>query len=246
MAADLHALAGAYALDAVDDIERAAFTRHLTECEACALEVAELRETAGRLGGSAVDAPPPALRATVLAEVRRTRQVIPTVRSVASAKPADRWRRWTAVAVAASVVAVAAAVGSWAVTESRIHDQQTQIEALQAENARMYAVFNAPDVKMRGSDVAAGGRIAAAVSPQLNAGVAMLAGLPELPTGKVFQLWLLQGSNAYSAAVLANGQRGGTLLFDWRPGSDAFGLSVEPGPTGSTRPTEVLGTFSLT
>jgi anti-sigma factor RsiW len=37
---DIHALGGAYALDAVDDLERVAFDRHLAECETCALEVA--------------------------------------------------------------------------------------------------------------------------------------------------------------------------------------------------------------
>ena len=37
---DIHALCGAYAVDAVDDLERAAFDRHLADCEACAAEVA--------------------------------------------------------------------------------------------------------------------------------------------------------------------------------------------------------------
>jgi len=33
--ADIHALSGAYALDAVDDIERAEFERHLAACPPC-------------------------------------------------------------------------------------------------------------------------------------------------------------------------------------------------------------------
>ncbi len=32
---DIHHLTGAYALDAVDDIERARFEQHLAECEDC-------------------------------------------------------------------------------------------------------------------------------------------------------------------------------------------------------------------
>lgn len=47
--ADVHALTGAYVLDAVSDVEHAEFERHLTRCETCAQEVAELRETATRL-----------------------------------------------------------------------------------------------------------------------------------------------------------------------------------------------------
>jgi anti-sigma factor RsiW len=246
MAADLHALAGAYALDAVDDLERAAFTRHLTDCESCSLEVAELRETAARLGGSVIETPPATLRTAVLADIRGTRQAPPMLRTVTATRPVERGQRWIAMAVAASLLVVAGAVGSWTLSEQRARQQQDRIEALQDENARMYAVFNAPDVTMRGSDVPIGGRIAAAVSPQLNAGVAMLAGLPELPADQVFQLWLLKGSDAYSAAVLAKGQRGGTLLFGWRAGSDTFGISVEPGPTGSAKPTVLLSMFPLT
>ncbi|MFC6343639.1 zf-HC2 domain-containing protein, partial [Nocardioides hankookensis] len=46
---DIHALVGAYAVDAVDDLERAAFERHLAECADCRDEVASLREAAGLL-----------------------------------------------------------------------------------------------------------------------------------------------------------------------------------------------------
>ena len=40
---DIHALSGAYAVDALDDIERAQFERHLAECPACRSEVDSLR-----------------------------------------------------------------------------------------------------------------------------------------------------------------------------------------------------------
>ena len=63
---DIHALGGAYALDAVDDLERAAFDRHLAECEACTLEVAEYRETATRLAEGSWSVPPRRMREQVL------------------------------------------------------------------------------------------------------------------------------------------------------------------------------------
>ena len=44
---DIHALSGAYAVDALDDIERARFEQHLAECADCRAEVAALREAAG-------------------------------------------------------------------------------------------------------------------------------------------------------------------------------------------------------
>ena len=58
---DIHKLSGAYALDAVDDIERAAFERHLAECEDCRTEVASLRETTALLAESTAVTPPPSL-----------------------------------------------------------------------------------------------------------------------------------------------------------------------------------------
>ena len=49
MTSDIHALSGAYAIDALDDIERAQFERHLAECAECRDEVDSLREAAGLL-----------------------------------------------------------------------------------------------------------------------------------------------------------------------------------------------------
>src|SRR5689334_20135549 len=43
---DLHELVAAYALNALDDGDRATFEEHLATCERCAAELAELRETA--------------------------------------------------------------------------------------------------------------------------------------------------------------------------------------------------------
>ena len=62
----MHELLGAYALDAVDVDERAAFEAHLATCSACAQELDELRAMLADLAESTAVAPPPALRARVL------------------------------------------------------------------------------------------------------------------------------------------------------------------------------------
>ena len=67
---DMHPLSGAYAVDALDDIERARFERHLAECPDCAAEVASLREAAAMLAHSVDTGPSAELRAKVLAEIR--------------------------------------------------------------------------------------------------------------------------------------------------------------------------------
>jgi len=117
---DVHTLAGAYALDAVTDIERAQFRRHLDQCETCALEVAELSETAARLTDATWTEPPPQMRTAVLAQVARTPQARPgrAGRSRAAASPG--WRRWTVTAVAASVLAAAAGRAVYVVQEQRV------------------------------------------------------------------------------------------------------------------------------
>ena len=56
---DIHALSGAYAVDALDDIERAKFERHLADCAACSSEVDSLREAAALLAETTTTAPSP-------------------------------------------------------------------------------------------------------------------------------------------------------------------------------------------
>ena len=49
MTSELHHLAGAYALDALEESERAAFEQHLASCDWCTVEVADFRATAAVL-----------------------------------------------------------------------------------------------------------------------------------------------------------------------------------------------------
>ena len=46
IADDIHGLTGAYAVDAVDDVERARFEAHLADCPQCQAEVTTLRAAA--------------------------------------------------------------------------------------------------------------------------------------------------------------------------------------------------------
>ncbi|TMQ91982.1 anti-sigma factor [Actinomadura soli] len=87
---DVHALAGAYALDAIDDAEeRRLFESHLAGCEPCAAELREFRATTARLGMAVPEAPPARLRARVLADIRSVRQLPPMTSSLPPHAPAQ-------------------------------------------------------------------------------------------------------------------------------------------------------------
>jgi hypothetical protein len=244
---DLHSLSGAYALDAVDDVERAAFTRHLATCESCAAEIAELRGVVGLLGDLTEEPPPQGLRSRVLAEAGRTpqaRSAGPARTTVAPATVGERrWRRVAVAAVAAGMVAVAS---TWTVMDSRLRHEHGNVQTLRSERDRIYAVMNARDVQMRGADLPGGGRMAAAVSASEREGVAMLAGLPPPAAGRVYQMWLIAGTKATSALILRTGVSGGTLLFAWAPGSDSFGITVEPAGGSAAPSSSPLATIKFT
>ena len=104
---DIHALSGAYAVDAVDDIERASFERHLAGCPTCRAEVASLREASALLADAATTTPPPALRDAVLSDITRVRPLPP----VTVGGPVHR-RRWFPALVAAVVLALVGVGGA--------------------------------------------------------------------------------------------------------------------------------------
>jgi anti-sigma-K factor RskA len=106
--AELHDLAAAYALNALDPEDRWTYERHLDTCERCRKEVASLREGAEQLAyASEGPEPRPELRERILRAAREDAgpKIVPF-----------RQRRWVlpltaAAAVAASIAAVG--LGLW-------------------------------------------------------------------------------------------------------------------------------------
>ncbi|HEX8930160.1 MAG TPA: anti-sigma factor, partial [Actinomycetota bacterium] len=80
---DLHTLAGAYALDALPEDDRARFEGHLARCEACLHEVRGLREASAQLGVAVATQAPARLRTRTLARIAEVRQLPPAVPEVA-------------------------------------------------------------------------------------------------------------------------------------------------------------------
>ncbi|UWZ36931.1 anti-sigma factor [Dactylosporangium roseum] len=220
---DIHALAGAYALDAVDDLERAAFDRHLRDCPSCAVEVAELRETVAWLTHPVAEAPPPRLRESVMAEIARTPQERSRRAPTSPGRTArDRLRRWGVTAVAAAVLAAGVGAGTWVVA-------QQQVTNLRDESARVDAVLAAADARLVSKDMG-GGRVTVVVSPSRDAAVAVLDGLSSPGDGKAYQLWMI-GDSPRHAGLVPSGT--GRVYVPFL--AKAFGVTVEPA-NGSTKP----------
>jgi len=227
---DIHTLAGAYALDAIDDMDRSRFDRHLAECPACAAEVAELTETVAALAEATAETPPAGLRSAVLPRVERTPQLRPETRRTSGRLPLPR-RRWLAAAAAVVALGGAGAVGYVVADQSR-PDAGTRADA---EARRIAAVVGAPDARMR-TKATDGGRVSVVESPSLDEAVAVLTDLPSPGTGHAYQLWVIRDRTPQSVGVLATGRTDATELVSGVRGAQAFGVSREPSG-GSTTPT---------
>jgi anti-sigma-K factor RskA len=235
--ADIHALTGAYALDAVSGVERMEFERHLAECESCAQEVLELQETASRLALAASAAPPPALKARVMNEIRATRQAPPVTEPV----PLRRRSLATRLSTVAAAVFFVAAAGLGVV----VFQQNQQIDDTQAQIAQMEQLLRADDAELVKVESRDGGTVNVAVSRSQGRMVLLTENLPNPPSGKTYQVWALDSpTSARSMGFLEPSD--GDAALDVRGLRDEalVGLSLEP-DGGSPTPTDVLGTAEL-
>jgi anti-sigma-K factor RskA len=236
---DIHALGGAYVLDAVDDLERAAFDRHLAECDTCAVEVAEYRETVTRLADGTWSVPPPRMREQVLARAARTQQVAPPGHSRGAASPVTRWRRLAAAAAAVAVLGAGTAATTYVVQEQRIAGERVAAATAQQQATRIQAVLAAPDAALRSGAMTGGGRVTLVVSDTEDAGVVVLADAPPPGPDRAYQLWVVDDIRPISVGLLPAGQGASTELIQGVRGRSAFAVSLEPAagsPAPSTTP----------
>jgi anti-sigma-K factor RskA len=221
MMSEIHALSGAYAVNALDDVERAAFERHLADCEVCAAEVAGLRETAATLTHAVSVTPPPALRDRVLAQVATTRPLPPVV------GPRRRTPRRSFL-VAAAAAAVIAAGGGVALTQPW-NDEPQQLSASQQ-------VMQAPDAQRVSGPVQGGGQVTIYRSAKLHEAVLKADGMPPAPSGHVYQVWFQNSAGSMVSAGLMPAGKDQMLLAGDARTAQAVGVTVEPAG-GSESPT---------
>lgn len=235
---DLHSLSGAYALDALETgAEHDRFARHLSRCPSCAGEVRGFREVATAMAFAAAAEAPPGMRDRVLSAAARTRQLPPEVAGQPRArrKPSRTWMPWVpwlsgAVAVASIVVAVI-----FGFAQARTQDELDQIRA---QNQAISLLLSSPQVTLLSKSTTEGGVATVVLAAARHQLVVVTNGLPALPAGHVYQLWLIGKTTTTSAGLLPAATDGRTppVLATGVVKGDTLGLTVEPAP-GSAQPT---------
>jgi anti-sigma-K factor RskA len=233
---DLHSLSGAYALDALDPgAERDRFTRHLSRCQSCASEVRGFREVATAMAFAVTTEPPPGLRDQVLAAAARTRQLPPEIRTHARSRRTRTrvpWVPWLSGVVATASIVVAVLFGF-----AQAHTQD-ELNQVRAENQAISLLLSAPKAKLLTYPVTHGGTATVVLAADRHELAVVTTGLPALPSGKMYQLWLIGKPAITSAGLLPPAKDGQTppVLATGVVKGDALGLTVEPAG-GSAQPT---------
>jgi anti-sigma-K factor RskA len=247
-ARETHTLAGAYAMDAISERDRARFERHLAGCQECTQEIVSLREATARLGAASAVTPPPGLKERVMAAAAMTRQQPPaTAEPDASARPAAMVRagarirslawpgRLAMAAAAAAAVAVLAIAVVFGVSNGSMRQQLSQA---QASSQQIAAVLTAHDAQMMTGPVTGGGTATIVMSHSRHALVFTAAGLHVLPASRGYELWLIGPAGTRPVGMLAmrsHGMTGPVIASGLRHG-DHLALTAEPAG-GSNQPT---------
>lgn len=243
----------AYALGAVPPEEGAHIEEHLADCLACWDHLSESQRAAALLALAVpLEEPRESLRQRIIAQARRESEPAPE----ASPRP---WRLPRLLAVGATAVVLAAAGAlSWSLVETRnlhsdYHDIQHQAAANQQQvdlTRQLVGVLMRPDVEtqaMVASGMAAGASASYVWTRDGKLGAIVCHhDLPNLPKGKVYQLWLScdQGAMDGGTFTASEGQCQHLVALEcsWPA---AVGVSVEPEGGSPSPSSEIVLSASL-
>lgn len=227
----IETLTGAYALDAVTIEERGALEQAMAGSEALRTEVVELTDTAVELGLAVAPVrPSAALRSSVLAAIAAAPQEVAPRdaetprREVRRREPGpverraqDRWSR-AAIIITSAAAVVALVVGGVAVTHF---------------TNPLTVLTSAQDLQEATAPIDGGGTATVVWSNSLGEAAITVAGLGQLPSDLVYQLWYM-GEETRPAGII---ERDGTILLSGQMhAGDSVGISIEPAG-GSPQPT---------
>ena len=195
----LHELTAAYALDALDERDAADYEAHLAGCARCRDELVSFRETASALAYAvAGPEPPPALRDRIMAQAVAERPNVVPLR--------PRWRSLPG-ALAAAAACAAIGLGIWAASLSRSLERER--EANEAF-ARAAAIVSDPAARR----VALSGDYGTLVVRSTGQAALVMRGLPEAPSGKTYEAWVIERGKPRPAALFEGGSGAQAVVLD--------------------------------
>jgi anti-sigma-K factor RskA len=254
---EMQEAAALYAASALPDDERRAFEAHVRTCVECARELRSFDRIALGISLAVPQVDPPAgLRERVIAAHR------PSPRAAIPGRAPARAPRWNAGWLSAAAVLIAAIGLGWYAAAERttigglrqqLRDTMARLEqserqlavATQTVNGvqlRM-AVLTAPDVARidLAGQAPAPRSVGRAFWSRTRGLVFAASALPPLPSGRVYQFWVVTANQAISAGLVQPDERGSATAFFATP-SDipapvAMALTIEPAggvpaPTG--------------
>jgi len=196
MESGIHELTAGYALDALDPDEKRSYEEHLEECEHCREELSSFWETTSALAlATEGPEPSPDLRDRILAGARAERQNVVTLRRRSSFTPV---RVLSAAAAAAAVAAIG--LGIWALSlHGRLGDAH---DRLAVDRGKLSVLA---DPSARSVSLAKGaGRLVVASDGRA---VIVVDGLDRAPSGKTYELWVIDGKTPKRAGLFPGGAR---------------------------------------
>ena len=145
---------------------------------------------------------PAELRDRVSTAAARTRQLPPEVRTHARSRRSRTrvpWVPWLSGVVATASIVVAVLFGF---AQAHTQDELNQVKA---ENQAISLLLSAPQAKLLTHEVTNGGVATVVLAADRHELAVVTNGLPALPSGRVYQLWLIGKPKIVSAAA-ARGQ----------------------------------------
>lgn len=238
-----HALSGAYAVDALDDVERVRFEAHLRMCPDCRIEVETLRETAAALAVESVE-PPPGLRAEVLAGIGSIRPLPPLTDGGPRPDQLDGRRRrrpWLAstgpLLVAAALALVALLTTVW------LQPWDSDDDAPLSATEQVLAADDAKRIEQRFPD---GSSATVVFSQSEGRAVIVTEDMALAPEGKVYELWLQDPGGSMVPAGLMPDEADATVLLEGDASeATAVGITVEPDGGSEVPTTAPIAVFAI-
>ena len=257
---ELESSVAAYVLDAADAQEGEVARAHIEGCASC-------RELARRLTRAAVALPlaadevkpPERLRSRIMAAAEATPPVrsspVSPTRVLAMARAArrsidptrpSRGLRWALTAVAAVILlAGLAAIGALIFQLSQQLDQQSRrVEQLTSDLTKAKTVATPGPVyhTLSGTGPLAGASGAVTSQPDKPGIIFDFNGLPQLPPGKVYEVWLIDGKgNASRVGIFRPDVFGSYRIVSADrslSGVAVVAVTIENGPNGVDKPTQ--------